>query len=351
MERSKINKDILSLVRPSILKLKPYASAKDEFNDLGEDLILLDANENPYETEVNRYPDAYQTELKKIISKQKGIPVNNILLGNGSDEILDMIVRVFCEPKKDNILINTPTFGMYKVLADMNDVSCKKVMLTNDFQLDIPEIINRVDQQTKIVFICSPNNPTGNLISKEDIFKLASLLKVMIVVDEAYIDFTDEISCLERINSFSNLIVTQTLSKAYGLAGIRLGICYADKAVIEILNKIKMPYNVNVLTQKKAMESLREVSKLKAEVSEIKKNKIFLIRELDQIKYVEKVYHSDVNFLLVKVDDANKRYAQLINHGIVVRNRTNEPLCENCLRFTVGTEDEMKKLITVLRSM
>ncbi len=164
-------------------------------------------------------------------------------------------------------------------------------------------------------------------------------------------DFTDEISCLERINSFSNLIVTQTLSKAYGLAGIRLGICYADKAVIEILNKIKMPYNVNVLTQKKAMESLREGSKLKAEISEIKKNKIFLIRELDQIKYVEKVYHSDVNFLLVKVDDANKRYAQLINHGIVVRNRTNEPLCENCLRFTVGTEDEMKKLITVLRSM
>ncbi len=344
--------DIHSLVRENIAKLKPYSSAKSEFKDFKQDLIFLDANENPYENGWNRYPDPDQADLKKILANIKGIPEENIILGNGSDEILDMIFRVFCEPKKDNILINTPTFGMYKVLAEVNDVAYNTVLLTSDFQLDIDSIIENMDQNTKLLFICSPNNPTGNLIKKEDILDLLNRLKnVIIVIDEAYIDFSEADSWLNEVNNFNNLIVTQTLSKAYGMAGLRLGICYAQTEIIDVLKKIKMPYNVNVLSQIKAINELKNVENLKQQLNQIAKSKELLKNELMHIAFVVKIYPSDTNFLMVKVDDANKRYKQLIQKQIVVRNRANEPLCENCLRFTIGTVSENEKLIIALKKL
>lgn len=351
MAQIKLNKDIWSLVRPTVLKLKPYASAKEEFKDFDKDFIFLDANENPYENGWNRYPDPNQTELKKVLSKIKGISTKNIFLGNGSDEILDMIFRVFCEPNVDNVIINTPTFGMYKVLSDINNIICKKILLNTDFQLNIDDIVKGIDKQTKVIFICSPNNPTGNLIKKEDIFTLVKNLNIIVVIDEAYIDFTNVNSWLNEVEKHKNLIVTQTLSKAYGMAGLRLGICYANEVVIEFLKKIKMPYNVNILTQINAIKYLENETLIQNKIQKIITDKKVLIKELSKIRLVRKIYPSDTNFLLVKVDDANKRYQQLVDNGIVVRNRTNEPLCENCLRITVGTKDENKQLINVLNQL
>ncbi len=340
---------IEKLVRKNIAKLKPYSSAKSEFKDFKQDLIFLDANENPYENGWNRYPDPDQEELKNILSKVKGISVKNMLLGNGSDEILDMIFRVFCDPKVDSIIINTPTFGMYKVLADINEIAVKYVSLTNDFQLNTDFIKKQIDEHTKLIFICSPNNPTGNLISKKDILYLLQTLHIMIVIDEAYIDFSDELSWLHEVENYKNLIVIQTLSKAYGMAGLRLGICYAAEATIEVLKKIKMPYNVNVLSQKMALEQLNEQRFIETKIDEILVNRSVLKNDLQKISFVKKIYHSDTNFLLVKVDDASKRYKQLLEKGIVVRNRSNEPLCENCLRFTIGTKEEIEILINTLK--
>ncbi len=351
MTKVKTNNDILDLVRPTVLKLKPYKSAKEEFKDFGKGFTFLDANENPYENGWNRYPDPNQTKLKKVLSKIKEISTKNIFLGNGSDEILDMIFRIFCEPNLDNVIINTPTFGMYKVLSDINNVTCKKVLLNADFQLDVGNIIKSVDKQTKVIFICSPNNPTGNLIKKKDILTLVKTLNLIVVIDEAYIDFTDANSWLNEIEKHKNLIVTQTLSKAYGMAGLRLGICYANEVTIELLKKIKMPYNVNVLTQNNALKYLENENHIRNKIQEILTNKKTLIQELSKIGLVKKIYPSDTNFLLVKVDDANKRYQQLVNNGVVVRNRTNEPLCENCLRITVGTGEENDKLIHVLKTL
>jgi histidinol-phosphate aminotransferase len=300
---------------------------------------------------VNRYPDPNQTELKNILSKIKNIPTENILLGNGSDEVLDLIFRAFCEPGKDNIIVNPPTYGMYEVLADMNNVTCKKVSLTTDFQLDASKIIADTDVNTKVLFICSPNNPTGNLLQKEAVLELIENVNALVVIDEAYIDFTTAESWNTEINNFPNLIVTQTLSKAYGMAGIRLGICYANTEIISVLKKIKMPYNVNVLTQRKAIEILQQNKKVTEDVTDILENRTVLAEALGKIPFVEKIYASDANFLLAKVDDANTRYAQLTKKGIVVRNRTKEPLCENCLRFTVGTTSENEKLIKALKAL
>ena len=343
--------DINTLVRENISRLKPYSSAKSEFKDFKKDLIFLDANENPYENRWNRYPDPDQAELKKTLSEIKGISTKNILLGNGSDEILDMIFRVFCEPGKDNIIINTPTFGMYSVLANLNNIAIKNIVLTNDFQLDKENILNSVDSQTKLLFICSPNNPTGNLINKGDILSLLDKLNVMVVIDEAYIDFSGEESWLHEVENYNNLIVIQTLSKAYGMAGLRLGICYATRETIEVLKKIKMPYNVNVLSQIKAVEQLEKQDIIQTKIDEIIENKTILKEDLQKISFITKIYDPAANFLLVKVDDANKRYAQLLNKGIVVRNRTNEPLCDNCLRFTIGTKNELNELINALKTI
>ncbi len=336
--------DIAKMLRPSIAKLQAYSSARDEFQDAGSEHTFLDANENPFENGLNRYPDPNQIAVKNRLSEIKGIQSENILLGNGSDEVLDLIFRAFCEPNKDNIIINPPTYGMYKVLAALNNVAIKNVPLTNDFQLQTNRIIASVDKNTKIVFVCSPNNPTGNLMQISAIKKLLEQ-DILVVIDEAYIDFTEEKSWLQEVKNYNNLIVTQTLSKAYGLAGIRLGICYSNSVIINILQKIKMPYNVNVLTQSTALKSLENNATVEKEIQRILKNREALIVSLKKISFIETIYPSDANFLLVKVDDANLRYQQLIENDVVVRNRTNEPLCNNCLRITVGTAQENEKLI------
>lgn len=348
MTRVKVN--ILKKARPSVIKLKPYASAKEEFKEFGEELVYLDANENPYENGMNRYPDPNQSLLKNRISVIKNVPAHQILLGNGSDEILDMIFRVFLEPGKDNLVINTPTFGMFEVLSNINNVECRKVQLTTEFDLDHEAIIKQIDAHTKAIFICSPNNPTGNIMKEETILKLLQL-DMLVVIDEAYIDFAENESWTKRLIEFNNLIVTQTFSKAYGLAGIRLGACYADQEVIDLLKKVKMPYNVNVLTQTKAAEYLQNEEARTIEVERIIKNRSILKNELLTLDMVKKIYRSDSNFLLVRFDDANRRYEQLIQKDIVVRNRTREPLCENCLRITVGTTAENLKLIQTLRGL
>jgi len=346
MSREKIN--IREMARPSIRDLKPYASAKDEFKDFEQELIYLDANENPYENGLNRYPDPHQLVLKQKISEIKNVPAENILLGNGSDEILDMIFRVFFEPGKDNIIINTPTFGMFKVLSDVNDITYKEVSLSVDFQLDTAAIIDAIDSSTKAVFICSPNNPTGNLMDNQSIKTLLEL-GLLVIIDEAYIDFSAAQSWNQELENYNNLIVTQTFSKAYGLAGIRLGACYADSEIIELLKKVKMPYNVNVLTQQTALQYLENEKVTEQEIVEIISSRNELSTELLKIGFVQNIYHSDSNFVLVKVDDADKRYKELIDQDLVIRNRTKEPLCENCLRITVGTPDENKILIKRLQ--
>jgi histidinol-phosphate aminotransferase len=273
------------------------------------------------------------------------------LLGNGSDEVLDLIYRAFCEPKTDSVILMPPTYGMYKVLANLNGISCKEVLLTRDFQLNVPEIIRAVDESTKLIFICSPNNPTGNKFLKSDIETILNNFSGIVVIDEAYIDFSDEKSWLTRLQEYPNLIVSQTFSKAYGLASIRLGICYASPEIISILNKIKPPYNINILTQNAALQKLNEIEKIDQQIVEINKNKLLLIKELSEINFIKKSFPSQANFILVRVDDANRRYEELLQHGFVVRNRTKEPLCENCLRFTIGTEQEVLSLINTLKKL
>lgn len=337
----------MNMARPSVKKLKPYASAKDEFKDFDQQLIYLDANENPYDNGLNRYPDPHQSVLKERISELKGVAVEKILLGNGSDEILDMIFRVFFEPAKDNIIINTPTFGMFKVLCGINNVNYKEVSLTEEFELDVTKIVESIDENTKAIFVCSPNNPTGNSMKKEGVEALLST-GLLVVIDEAYIDFSEKKSWNQELDKYKNLIVTQTFSKAYGMAGIRLGVCYADSEIITLLKKVKMPYNISVLTQQTALKQLEDQRVTEQEVVEIVENRKKLVRELSGINLVKKVYPSDSNFLLIKVDDADLRYNELIGHDLVIRNRSKEPLCENCLRITVGTPSENKALIKSL---
>ena len=342
----KTNFNINSLVRENIKSLKPYSSARDEYKDAtSDDMIFLDANENPFENGVNRYPDPQQNSVKELLSGIKNINKKNILLGNGSDEVLDLIFRAFCEPKEDNIITLPPTYGMYSVLANINNIKNREVLLTEDFQPKVAQILENVDDHTKILFLCSPNNPSGNSFSTDKVEELLLKFKGLVVIDEAYIDFSEEKSWLEKLEQFPNLIITQTLSKAYGLAGIRLGVCYASKEIIAILNNIKPPYNVNELTQQKAVERLLKMNEVALEIKELVFNRKLLEKELLEIKFITKIYPSESNFLLVKVDDANKRYNQLLKQGIVIRNRTNQPLCENCLRFTVGSIMENEELM------
>ncbi len=343
------NRSVEQLARPSVLELKPYASAKDDFKDFERDLIFIDANENPYENGMNRYPDPNQSKLKDRIAELKKVSSERILLGNGSDEILDLIFRVFMEPGKDNIVISVPTFGMFRVLCGINDIECRTAMLDQDFQLQNREIESLVDSKTKAIFICSPNNPTGNLMKKTDILKLLEL-GCLVVVDEAYADFADAESMIGMIDNYPNLVVTQTFSKALGMAGIRLGMCFAQKEVIDLLKKVKMPYNVNVLTQQVALRELEDISSIEEGIRTLREGRAWLESELQSCKLVNRIFPSDSNFLLIRVDDADLRYKQLIEAGIVVRNRSKEPLCEQCLRVTVGTEEENKKLIDTLKS-
>ncbi|WP_299681403.1 histidinol-phosphate transaminase [uncultured Dokdonia sp.] len=343
--------DINKLVRPNIAKMKAYSSARDEFTDFDKDMVFLDANENPFDNGVNRYPDPQQGALRRLIASQKEINEDCILFGNGSDEVLDLIFRAFCIPGKDNVMSLPPTYGMYKVLSNTNDVENREVLLNEDFQPDIEAIFKHVDAHTKLLFLCSPNNPTGNLIEEEKIEMILKRFHGVVVIDEAYIDFATAPSWITRLEKHPNLIVTQTLSKAYGMAGIRLGMAFASIAIIDILKKIKPPYNVNGLTQQKAVKHITKTDVYNNETNSILVNKGILCKSLVDIFFIEKIYPSDANFLLVKVDDANKRYQQLIEKGIVIRNRSTQPLCENTLRFTIGTSQENEQLIEALKSI
>ncbi|WP_417870915.1 histidinol-phosphate transaminase [Winogradskyella sp.] len=344
--------DLLKLVRPNIAALKPYSSARDEFKDAtSNQMIFLDANENPFENGVNRYPDPQQKDVKSMLANIKNIPTENILLGNGSDEVLDLIFRAFCEPNQDNVITLPPTYGMYDVLANTNAIDVLRVELDTDFQPKVDDIINTQNNNTKLLFLCSPNNPTANSFEASKIEKLLTGFNGIVVIDEAYIDFSENESWISRLSDFPNLIVTQTLSKAYGMAGIRLGICYASTEIISILNKIKPPYNVNQLTQQKAIQRLENQQDVQNEIQNIISERRLLIKVLGSITWIDTIYPTQANFVLVKVDDATNRYNQLVEKGIVVRNRTNQPLCKNCLRFTVGTSEENEKLIAVLNNI
>jgi histidinol-phosphate aminotransferase len=348
----KDNFDINNLVRENVKTMKPYSSARDEFKDFDvAQMIFLDANENPFETGVNRYPDPQQVSVKEVLAKKKNISRSQILLGNGSDEVLDLLFRAFCEPNKDNIISLPPTYGMYGVLANINSVENREVLLSSDFEPQVSAILKAVNEYTKILFLCSPNNPTGNSFSDESVVSLLQNFNGLVVIDEAYIDFSKKQSWVNELDEYPNLVITQTLSKAYGLAGIRLGICYASSPVIAILNKIKPPYNVNELTQKRALVRLADKEKIQYEIDSIIAQREDLLKVLNEVSFVTKIYPTEANFVLIKVDDANKRYTELIAKGIVIRNRTTQPLCDNCLRLTIGTAEENKKLMEALKSI
>ena len=340
-----------SIIRENVKGLRPYSSARDEYVSDGSKMVFLDANENPFENGVNRYPDPKQRSLKALLAKQKDIEEGNILLGNGSDEVLDLLFRAFCEPGKDNVITLPPTYGMYNVLSGINNVENQTVLLDSYFQPNVEAILNTINKESKLLFICSPNNPTGNSISTKKIQQLLNSFSGLVVIDEAYIDFSSEQSWVSKLSEYPNLVVTQTLSKAYGMAGIRLGICIASEQIIAVLNKIKPPYNVNELTQQRAIERVAQPKVVQEEVNTILSERKLLKEALSEIAYVSKIYTSDANFILVKVDDASKRYNQLLEKGIVVRNRTTQPLCEDTLRFTVGTPEENKILVKMLNQI
>ncbi len=341
--------NVQNLVRANIKTLKPYASARDEYKDATtSEMIFLDANENPFENGVNRYPDPQQRSVKELLSTIKNIDSEQILLGNGSDEVLDLIFRAFCEPNQDNIITLPPTYGMYAVLANINAIENRAVLLTKGFQPEVAAILKEVDENSKILFLCSPNNPSGNSFTAEIVEDLLTKFNGLVVIDEAYIDFSEQNSWLEKLAQFPNLIITQTLSKAYGLAGIRLGVCYASEEIIKILNRIKPPYNVNELTQQRALERLSKTAVVANEVSEIKQQRTLVLKALKTVSYIQRIHPTDCNFVMVQVDHATARYKQLIAKGIVVRNRTTQALCENCLRLTIGTPLENQQLIQAL---
>jgi len=346
------NFNLDTIIRPNVKAMKAYSSARDEFKDINDDFVFLDANENPFNNGLNRYPDPLQRNVKSILSEIKNFPVNQILLGNGSDEVLDLIFRAFCEPNQDNVIAISPSYGMYGVLANLNAVEYRKSLLNQDnFQPNIEDIFSKVDENTKMIFLCSPNNPTGEIIKRGSILKIVNRFNGLVIIDEAYIDFATEPSWIEEIKNYPNVIVTQTLSKAVGLAGIRLGILYASQEIVDVLNKIKPPYNINQLTQLKAVEILSDYEKVINATNTIIQQKEVLKKALTDISFVEKIYPSDANFILIKVDNANERYDQLVEKGIVIRNRNNDDLCKNCLRITVGTEEENQKLIQTLKTI
>ena len=343
--------DLNSITRSNVRALKPYSSARDEYTDSGADMVFLDANENPFDNGLNRYPDPQQRILKHKLVEIKAVPASQILLGNGSDEVLDLIFRAFCEPHKDNVITAPPTYGMYKVLAGINAVENREVFLNEGFCLDVDGMLKAVDDHTKVIFISSPNNPTANRFDDSDIKRLLVNFRGLVVIDEAYIDFSSEGSWIDSLKEYPNLIVTQTFSKALGMAGIRLGSAYASKDIIDILNKIKPPYNVNALTQLRALEQLENVDQYASELLLILEERKKLMALLPEMPCIQQVFESDANFILARVDNAQKRYDALIGKGIVVRNRSSQPLCENTLRFTVGTPEENATLLQVLKEL
>ncbi len=340
---------IQNLIRKNILQLKPYSSARDEYQ--GEGQIFLDANENPYPSPYNRYPDPLQRKLKEKIAGLKGINSSQLFLGNGSDEAIDLLIRAFCEPSKDSILITEPTYGMYAVCAAVNDVVVQRVLLTQEYELDIDLIFNSILPSAKIIFLCSPNNPSGNLLQREKVEKVIRRFNGIVVIDEAYIDFANDPGFVPELTHYPNLVILQTLSKAWGLAGLRLGLCMASEEIINVLNKIKYPYNVNVVTQQIAFETLLTTDQMLASVGTILQERKKLRNALSAIKIVSKIFPSDANFLLVKIANAKEVYQKLLKQGIVVRDRSSVVRCEECLRITIGTPQENEILINALKNI
>ena len=342
--------DLHSLLRPHIAKLQPYTSARDEYT--GKEGVFLDANENPFgsitEQDFNRYPDPYQSALKEEIAKIKEVRPSQIFLGNGSDEAIDLLYRAFCNPGKDNVILLPPTYGMYEVSANINDVEIRKVALTPDFQLQPDKILAAADANSKILFICSPNNPSANKAKREDILFLLENFKGLVVVDEAYIDFSDEASFTTELNRFPNLLVMQTFSKAWGLASLRLGMGFASEELIRILNKIKPPYNISGLTQETVLAAIKDKAKVDRMIQDILAEREFLKGELEKLPFVQKIHPSHANFLLVQIPNANQVYDDLIEEKVIVRNRAKVLLCADCLRITVGTREENEALLKAL---
>lgn len=346
--------NIETLVRPNVLRLKPYRSARQDHLKG----ILLDANENPFGSpvsynglELNRYPDPYQAALRDRLAEVNSIPSGNVFVGAGSDEVIDLLYRVFCEPAVDNVVIPEPTYGMYRVSADIHNIEVNASILTDDFQLNVQDILNRVDDTSKMIFCCSPNNPTGNLFLKYDILQLCSSVNALIVVDEAYIEFAETESIAEHIAAYPNLVVMRTLSKAWGLAGIRLGYCLAHTSVIEYLLKVKAPYNVNSVSAKLALNAFDAVKRRERIIHDIRKERNRLMSKLSGFEYIRTVYPSDANFMLLRVDDAKRVYESLLERGIIIRNRSSEPKLENCVRITVGTPEENDALLEAMEEL
>ena len=344
-------KTIKDLTRPNIWSLAPYSSARNEYSGHVAH-VFLDANENPFNGPYNRYPDPLQEELKERISSIKNVPAENIFLGNGSDEAIDLVYRCFCEPKKDNVVAICPTYGMYEVCADINDVEYRKVLLDEDYQIKAEKLLAACDANTKAIWICSPNNPTGNNICSEEIEKVIEQFEGIVVVDEAYIDFSNQKSFKRYVsNDNYNVIVLQTMSKAWGSAAIRLGMAFAKTDIIGIFNKVKYPYNVNALTQEQAMKRLNDPQAVIQWVSILLQERGRMVEAFAELPICEKVYPTDANFFLAKVEDAQGTYDYLVEKGIIVRNRTRITLCNNCLRVTIGTREENNELLGALRSM
>ncbi|MCZ2394338.1 MAG: histidinol-phosphate transaminase [Chitinophagales bacterium] len=339
--------DIQKILRPHLRNFKAYSSARTEYT--GKDAIFLDANENPFGSAsgelLNRYPDPLQSQLKVKIAQLKGIASEQVFIGNGSDEVIDLLFRAFCNPEIDNVIICPPTYGMYETSAHLNNVHIKEVLLTRDFQLQTEQVIAAIDDHTKMIFICNPNNPTGNLFHDEDIRSIVSSFNGIVVIDEAYIDFSNVSSWISQLKKYPNIVVMQTLSKAWGMAGIRVGMAFSSQEITKILTSIKPPYNVSALAQQAALKAL-ENEAVKLEMAEvIMKENSRLISVFEKLNYVQKIYPTHANFILLKVDDPNRLYQYLTSHQVVVRNRNTTALCEGCVRISVGTPDENEELL------
>lgn len=345
--------DLNSLLRDNIKRLVPYSSARDEFK--GEASVFLDANENsfgsPLPQAYHRYPDPLQWKVKYKLADIKGVPPQNIFLGNGSDEAIDILYRAFCRPGIDNVLLCPPTYGMYEVSANINDVTVRKATLTEDFQLDLPAIEAAIDANTKLIFICSPNNPTANAIRREDIEMILNNFDGIVVVDEAYINFSKQKTLIQELTEYPNLVILQTLSKAWGLAALRVGMAFASEDIINVFNRIKPPYNINQASQELALEALNNIEQVNSWIKETVEERNKLEQALNTLPIVEKVYPSDANFLLVKTTDAKGIYQHLVERGIIVRDRSKVELCAGCLRITIGTPAENRELLTALQAV
>lgn len=343
--------DLDRLIRPSVKAISPYSSARDEFSSEADDLIFLDANENPYGQDINRYPDPYQNDLKAAIAKLRKVNKEQVFIGNGSDEVLDLLFRAFCIPGSSNVITLPPTYGMYSVLSGINETEVRPVPLDENWQPKTDKILEVADENTKMVFLCSPNNPTANTMDPSRVVAILESFPGLVVIDEAYIDFAPGKSWAEKLDKYPNLVIVQTLSKAFGLAGIRVGFAITSPQIVSLLNTIKPPYNVNFLSQQKALETLKQPRIADMLLNTVVVERAWLTQELNALEFVNWVFPSEANFILIRVDNADKRYRQLLDNGIVVRNRSKLPGCEQTLRITIGTPEENRTLIEICNQL